>query len=56
MSTSRLPIQKRVSDLCPKCGANNLEQYKTDRFSATYVVRYYQCRSCGQRFKTEDAR
>jgi len=55
VSTSKLPMQKRARDKCPSCGSDNVKQYKTEKYSQTYIVRYYEC-ACGQRFKTEDAR
>jgi DNA-directed RNA polymerase subunit M/transcription elongation factor TFIIS len=55
MGQSKLPIQKRMRDKCPACGSENAKKYRTEKFSATYIVRYYEC-ACGQRFKTEEAR
>ena len=44
-----------VRNKCPKCGSDDLEIYRTEKMSATYIVRYYQCRGCTARFKTEQA-
>lgn len=53
MSLSKLTMVARVHDQCPGCGGEDLEQYRTEKFSATYIVRYYKCRGCGEKFKTE---
>lgn len=48
-----LPIIKRQRDKCPNCGSEIIKQYRTERFSATYIIRYYLCQKCKSRFKTE---
>lgn len=40
-------------NICPHCGAVSIRCYHTERFSETYIVRYYRCGACGRRFKTE---
>jgi DNA-directed RNA polymerase subunit RPC12/RpoP len=48
-----LEIQPKAADRC-KCGSRKIEKYKTLRYSATLVHRYYACHACGRHFKIED--
>ena len=55
MGQSKLPMQKQARNACPKCGGTSHDCYHVERFSSTYIVRYFQCRDCGQRFKTDES-
>lgn len=50
-----IPMQTKVRDRCPRCSSTNLSQYRTEKFSPTYTVRYHRCRWCNFRFKTEES-
>ena len=52
----QIPMQPKANDFCPHCQVADSVIYHTERFSATYVIRYHVCRGCGGKFKTEEQR
>ena len=52
--SKELRTLKEIRNRCPDCGSKKLRNNKTLKVCDGLTYRYYRCRWCGSRFRTED--